>query len=384
MSRATSRMHLVTYPVSVALPQLLGLIALSAIEFGHFSLVYLSYAFAVSILLSVVSEPYARAAEELRVEVAASYQAVAGAVSMLATIVTLACSIAAGIGWVNTTLALVAVFFASVWTSIRYRLVHIGAAQRVFMVEAVGITGVIVFVAIVAVLGNLALWTVLFVWLLHNVVCLVGTGSFAAPSIRRLVWWIGRLRQHIRPLLSESIIQDAGAIGVPFLIAPFLGPAAFGRYRAISNIAFPVRLSMSAVRPMLARKPIECLLSTRWVLAATAVFSLSGLAAGTILAVLPRHVDFGGVVLELDRYAIACGLFVLSNGLNFYFYFVCRIYASGAELFRHRMAQTVLVIVAPVGGLVFKGEEGAVWGFVCAALLSVPVWYRCARRAGPR
>lgn len=384
MSRIMSAMHLVTYPVSVAVPQVLGLIVLSAVEFGQFSLMYLSYAFAVSLLLSVVSEPYARADQFLRDKVASVYQSVAGAISLLAASVTLACGVLVGVGWVNVVLAMAAVYCASSWTSSRYQLVHLGVATKVFMVELAGISSVITVVGLVAIVDELTLSTVLLCWLLHNAVCILGTRSLAVPSFSRLIWWVRQLKHHVRPLLAESLIQDLGAIGVPFILAPFLGSASFGRYRAISNIAFPVRLGMSAARPMLARKSIGRLLSPKWILAAVGAFSILGLTAGAVLEWLPHLVSFGGVVLELDRYAVACGLFVFSNGLNFYFYFVSRVHASGAELFRHRLAQTVLVIAGPLGGLAADGESGAVWGFVTAALLSVPIWYSCARRSQPR
>ena len=60
-----------------------------------------------------------------------------------------------------------------------------------------------------------------------------GAGRAGGPCCAGL----RKRRRDIAPLTLDSLVQDISSIGAPYAIAPILGLANFGIYRAISNVA---------------------------------------------------------------------------------------------------------------------------------------------------
>jgi hypothetical protein len=222
--------------------------------------------------------------------------------------------------------------------------------------------------------GVRELWMMTAVWAASALAAAVLSKRPSLLKPKSLTEWRRRHAMEIRPLLRDSLLMDAGSIGTPYLLAPVLGLANFGVYRAISNVAAPVRLVLNPIRPQLASAPIETQRSSRRVTVVTAASLLFGGAAylGLLLVgVLP--VELGSLSAIVD-FALPASVFVAANFLGHYFYIVARSHANDRRLLTGRIVQTLLAIVVPVVGVLVGGLTGAIWGYAGCTAVSAVVW----------
>lgn len=194
----------------------------------------------------------------------------------------------------------------------------------------------------------------------------VGSGLFA---------WIRSHRTAIRPLLLDSLLMDAGAIGTPFVLAGSMGPSRFGIYRAVSNIALPVRLLIDPLRPVLGRISPRLMFGCPAGLAIGAVTVAFSLACYFgLTAVVPLLDARLGTLSSLVPYAWACSVFIAGSLLGTIYYILCRTSSGHRDIMIGRIAQTVLVVVLPILGLVLFQLSGAIWGFAISSAISAGIW----------
>jgi hypothetical protein len=206
-------------------------------------------------------------------------------------------------------------------------------------------------------------------------------GAWFASGFASLLWtgsrmwnfgggprsWVRVHKQQIRPLLVDSLLLDAGSIGSPLLLAPFLGATNFGIYRGISNVALPVRLILEPLRPSIGGQRPDSVFARR-----TLVFVLglsSALAVACYLAlelVVPLLKLQTSTLGVLADYALPSSLFVLANFVGHYYYIVCRARATQSQILAGRLAQTIGAISLPILGFIALDLIGAIWGFVAA------------------
>lgn len=364
------------------LPQLVALVLLTSSEYGMYSMVYLVYAAGLSSVYSVICDAWSRHGGSVGLRQWESY---AGALTVFSVPFSL---LAAIIGAVLG-MGLVALTGAAATFSLIFR-----AGSRYYQTRAeqwgrviVGDVGQIFGLVLGLLIGWCANWaamsTVMFAWALSSALTLISTSpfpvTFAAP--RRFRKWVRTYRKEIGPLLADSLLMDAGAIGTPYLLFPSLGLASFGIYRAVSNVATPVQLILSPLRPIVTGSDIRRLISIRLLGAITLLLGLVSLAAYIVIQWLPALPVRLGVLSDLYVVALPAALFVVANGLSFYLYLVARGHAARNRIFRARVIQTVIAIVAPVLGAWAGGLLGATWGFTGSALLFVPLWLWVARRS---
>lgn len=362
-----------------ALAPIVALLLLPPTEYGTFSLPYLLYAFGVSLQYSIVSEAWARlrsAGDEPVpwARYSSALATLAGIVGSLALIVGLLVS-----GRLETAALMgVAVAFAIYQNGTRYFRMASGGLRRVIFSDAAGIAGFVV--------GMLALsWMpdldrVVGSWLLGTVsaVVVLGLPRFAAGS--GLISWVRGNHRTIRPLLLDSLLMDAGAIGTPFLLAGLMGARDFGIYRAVANVAMPVRLLAEPLRPVIGRMTPRRLFSAP-VTGVVLVLALVLTAAcyGVLVLVLPA-LDFQlGTLASLVPFALPTSLFVAGNLFVTIYYWFCRMNATHRRILIGRFVQTALVILLPVLGFFAGGLGGAIWGFSVSSLLAAATWAVLAR-----
>jgi hypothetical protein len=360
-------------------PQLLALVVLGPSDFGRFSIVYLLFAWGASLQMSLVCEPVGRGHRhgergggDVTYRAVATYVAcgaglLAGAVSYLL--------------WSRAPLAVVlgvAAAAACFRVPARYATLLDADWRAALLVDVMACAGLVTGGATALLLGAAAIDIVGWAWAAAMVVaCMVGPRPVLLwPSV--LVTWTRRHRRHIVPLTLDSLIQDVSSIGAPYVIAPVLGLANFGIYRAISNVAAPVRLLIEPLRPSWARVDAQHL---RRQLARACVFIAvpAGAAAALALEVIRFLPGELGVLEDLRPWSVAAGAFVTFNLIAMMFYAAARLQLSGPALFRGRVAQSSVAIVLPIAGALVGGLPGAIWAYVAATAVGSVVWVLLTR-----
>lgn len=374
--------------LSAILPQVFSLLLLPAAAYGRFSIVYLVYAAGASSVFSVICEAWgrtvdARAHEQARDDEWRRYSGALLGFSSMFGVVAGGVALLIDIGWVNAALGAVAVLTLVHRTGSRYFETHIGDWRHVVRGDVANVCGATAAFAVGLLLGWEPLTVALAAWAAGSTASVAGSRRphLAGPAALRR--WIASHRRMIRPLLADSLLLDAGAIGTPYLLAPILGLAPFGVYRAVSNVATPVQLTLNPLRPLVSASPRERLLSPRLLVPAAALLTAAGVACYLILVALPGLPFRLGVLSELYQVALPASLFVPANGLSFYIYLVARSHAAPARILQARVAQTILALVIPLSGALLGGLQGAVWGFTGSALAFVVIWWIAVTR-GPR
>jgi hypothetical protein len=362
--------------------QLLGLLSLPPSSFGLFSLQYLVFALGTSVCLSTVSEPW------LRTELGRGHRSpwpdYASALlylSIATVLVTVVLSlIVPGLAPVAITGALAA--GANVYRSgTRYHQVRTGQWRLALVADVVGVALTVLVWAILSFTPLPALETLSWAWLAGG----LGAAAVAArPHVRgprAAIGWFRFHGEHISPLLRDSILMDVGSIATPFAVAPVLGIADFGVYRAVSNVAAPVRLVLNPLRPVLAGARLAAF---RTLARISLVVGLSvgfGAAAAVALLIIGSlHIELGSLTALAD-YAVPTGLFVASNFLTLFYYMLARAHLSGRALLVGRIFQTVLAIACPILGALLGQLTGAIWFYAVGTALSGVVWLWVVLRA---
>ena len=365
-----------------ALVPISALVFLSPAQYGLFSVPYLIYAFGLSLQLSVVTEPWTR--RRVGEHVTAPWREFWTALSTLAFAVGAAAAVvvavvlgASGPWW----LAALAVTVALVRNGARYHDIADGLGARMLVAD---ISGVAAFVAVVAALyaATDPFTAVLAGWLASAFAGLVWTGSRLWRFGSNPASWVRTHKRHIKPLLADSLLLDAGSIGTPFLLAPFLGATKFGIYRGIANVSLPVRLILEPLRPSIGGQPPASVFSRRnIVFVATTSMTLTIACFVALTYVIPVIGLQASTLGALTAFAVPASVFVLANFVGHYYYIVCRSRGSQRQIITGRLVQAISAIVIPVGGFLAFDLDGAIWGFVAASGASALVWAMIAWRA---
>lgn len=363
--------------------QLLALVTLSPAEFGTFSIQYLIYAFGSSLAFSLISEAWIRS--DLREGIRSPWKEYSSASMYLALalgLVTLVISLAfpplRPIAFAGAFAVAASVYRGAA----RYYSLRMGEPRGVLPGDVTGLLGTLATWAIFMAFGFRELWVMVLVWAIGSLASALASKKPALGHPRIVVSWWRDHRQNIRPLLRDSLLMDAGAIGTPYLLAPVLGLAQFGIYRAISNVAAPVRLILNPIRPQLAAAPLAKQRSARR--AGTVILAsviLGGAAYACLLIIGVIDIDLGSLS-EIVAFAIPAAVFVTANFLGHYFYIVARAHLESRPLLIGRIVQTALAIVVPIAGALTLGLPGAIWGYSICTAVSAVVWAFLVLRSG--
>jgi hypothetical protein len=169
-------------------------------------------------------------------------------------------------------------------------------------------------------------------------------------------------------------LLDLGAIGTPYILAPILGLASFGTYRAVSNISAPVRLVLTPLRPVLAGRPLVKHRSTAALGTSLVAATMFGLGAFAFLDLIGTLGADLGTLNDLAPFALPTGIYVAANFIGTYHYIVARGHLSGRLLMTGRLIQTALVTGLPVGFALRGGLSEAIWAFTFATVAWATAW----------
>lgn len=357
-----------------ALIPIFALLLLAPANYGAFSTIYLFFAYGVSLQYSIVSETWARARRQYQKATAwpdysTALFALAGTVALAALVASLlVAELRAVAGHLG-----VAVLFGVYRSGARYYWLARGMIRRIVVSDLLGVMAFVGVFFIMRTSESIVLLAT--AWSLPMVASSVGLGL---PSLRRrrglLRWWRTHHRE-IKPLLSDSLLMDAGAIGAPFLLVGFMGAEKFGLYRGIANAAMPVRLLLDPLRPALGRKPRAFYFrkSVIWLLGCTTLV----IGAACYLAlefIVPSLSIRSGTLSEMSVFALPAAVFASANFVGTVYYIACRTNSGRKAILTGRICQTTVVVAMPIFGFVTQGLEGAIWGFAISASVSALIW----------
>ncbi len=355
-------------------PQLVALTTLAPRDFGKFSIVYLLFAWGASLQMSVVCEPVGR--DRRRGHDGGAnhdYRAVGTYIAVGAGALA---GIAAQLLWQEpglTAAMSLAAAAACFRVPARYAALLDGDWRAALIVDAAACVLLVVGGAGALVLDLGSIDVVVWSW----GAAMVGACCFGLSPVLRgpavLPRWLRRRRRDIAPLTLDSLIQDISSIGAPYVIAPILGLANFGLYRAISNVAAPVRLLIEPLRPSWAR--VDALVLRHKLVRASALIAVPAGVAATAALEAIRFLPWQlGVLDDLRPWSVAAGAFVTFSLISLMFYAAARLQLGGRALWRGRVVQSSTAIVLPIGGALAGGLAGAIWSYVAATALGAIVW----------
>ena len=363
--------------------QVLALVSLPAAGFGVFSIQYLMFALAGSISLSVICEPWLRSViHDGETSSWRDYSSMLVYLAGAAGLATLAVSLLVPSARPVALSGAVAVFASTYRSGTRYHEVRGQNWNRILASDVSGIATTIAMWGSLSFAGAGELQAMSSAWAAGAIVTALISPVPRVNRINRIGDWLTKHKKHVRPLLRDSLLMDLGAIGTPFLIAPLLGIANFGVYRAVSNVAAPVRLVLNPLRPTLASISLTRHSSRKVVVGVVATSAIFGLGAYCALILIGTLQFDLGALTALVPFAAPTGLFVASNFLGHYYYVVARSHSAGPALLVGRLTQTVLSIASPIVGVLVWGLPGAIWGMAIATMFSAIVWNTLAVRDG--
>lgn len=355
--------------------QVAALVALSPREFGEFSLVYLLFALSSSLCLSLVCEAWSRRqsehgelAEWLDYSTALVFLSIATAILSLVVLLL--------IGPLRdiAVLGCVAVAASSYRVGARYFAMRQHEMRSVIAGDAAGILSFGLGFAGIAVADAATTVTFTGLWALSSVFSALLSKPPRVGHPRLLVMWWRDHRTQAKVLVSDSLLINASSIGTPFALSGLLGIASFGVYRAVANVAAPVRLALTPLAPVLASTPLALHRGRRRLAAYASVSAFFGAAAWAALELVNASGLDLGTLSAVSVYSIPVGIFVGANFVGHLTSIIARAHLASRSLVVARAIHSALGITLPLGGVVLAGLDGAIWGQTLSIVVASLIW----------
>lgn len=384
MSRSVQLAGGLSFVLAALLPQTAALLLLSTADFGRFSVLYLIYAWGISLGLSLVAEPWQL--RQLEGDAYSHWWRPYGSVALILSVVVGLSAVALSyyLAWapIDSVLGGLAIGAGCVRNLMRHSV-----AQRRLFVRLVGgdMTFILTFGTSLAIcLSYFNVLTVILVsWSLASLGSLLWTPRMRGP-VMGPARWLGLHMRHMRRLVMDSTLMDIGAIGTPVIVAGVLDFASFGLYRAVSNVSAPARMVLEPARPYIFQHVRANTTApgrqTRTLGLVSLMGAGLGLGAFSALSLMPWDTLGVEVLGDLSPYAVVVGACVIVEFIGHFSYIAVRAGNVGRGLFRGRVLQTIVVTVMPVTGALVWGGSGAVVAYACASGVTCLIWVVSARR----
>lgn len=367
--------------VGALAPQIVALLSLGNVAFGQFSVGYLAFSLASSMLLSILCDSWVIVPPEQR---SGGWSAYSRLLTTISIVFGLLCGII-GLLFVDIAFGLATaacVLLATYRAGTRYLLFVWRRWREAIFSDSLVIAATLgVFFASSALFGP-STWTVMAAW---------GGGSLAGSLVIGLprfgplvaMRWVRENGRTIGPLVADAALMDVSAIGTPYLLLPQLGYGGFGLYRAISNLAAPLRLLLTPLRPLILAAPRRSL-AWRFTVMIFAIGLCGGAAMAGVLFGLMHSGLTLGMLTGLGPFWFSAGLYGLATLLLIYYSMLCRAFGQPRVLLSGRVTQTILGVFGPTLGFLLGDVPGAILGFAVASLASGFAWIFLAFYAARR
>lgn len=367
--------------------QVVALLALDPASFGIFSVTYLGFALSSSLAMSLISEAWLRRHSEEGVWGKwREYGAVTLYLCLFAGLAGLLVFLLVPILRDVALLGAISVAASTYRASARYFVVSTRGAIAGVPGDVAGIAVFFAGFVMSSLYLNSNLHAVMVAWMSGSIATVLAAGrpSFAGPSV--LIHWVHRYGRQMRALTGDSLLSNISAIGTPILIAPLLGIASFGLYRALGSIAAPMRLLIVPLAPQIARQPLASHFTIRRSLVYLGLSGSFGIGAATILLVIQFAEIELGVIGPLSAYWPAAAIFIAANFFGHLTSIIARAWVPTKRLLVYRGWHAALGFVFPLCGAIFWGLTGAIWGLTASIVVASTFWivalYSVSRRSG--
>ena len=381
-SRQFVMLHLILFSIAnLGLP-ILAMLVLQPAQYGAFSLVYLAGALANTLQLSTVSEVWVRAGTDTNAE--NSWNRFSNATILVGVA---GGAVAAVVALISTEtrpywpLLFVAVFAQVYANGSSFRALRLFDWRYVLPSGALGSAAVLASAVALFALPTVGLLEVLLSWVLVKVAMLLGARPPRRLDVRESFAWLRTNKKDITTLVSDGAIANLSNLGPPYMVAPILGLAHFGTYRALENLSAPMRTVISSLRPALTRLPLRRLGSVRLAIQV----GLGSLLIGVIAFLALRGLEYTGLDLgtlnSLYPYAPLVALYMTAITLWNLYPLLARQVAASRHVITLRASLSVVAILGPVGGALGWGLPGALWGQIIHIWIAALAWWILVNRS---
>lgn len=381
-SRQFVMLHLIQFSIAnLGLP-ILAMLVLQPTQYGAFSLVYLAGALANTLQLSTVSEVWVRAGADTSAE--NSWNRFSNATILVGVA---GGTVAAMVALISTEtrpywpLLFVAVFAQVYANGSSFRALRLFDWRYVLPSGALGSAAVLASAVVLFALPAVGLLEVLLSWVLVKVAMLLGARPPRRIGVRESFAWLRTNKKDITTLVSDGAIANLSNLGPPYMVAPILGLAHFGTYRALENLSAPMRTVISSLRPALTRLPLRRLGSVRLAMQV----GLGSLLIGVVAFLALRGLECTGLDLgtlnRLYPYAPLVALYMTAITLWNLYPLLARQVAASRHVITLRASLSVVAILGPVGGALGWGLPGALWGQIIHIWIAALAWWILVNRS---
>lgn len=381
-SRQFVMLHLILFSIAnLGLP-ILAMLVLQPAQYGAFSLVYLAGALANTLQLSTVSEVWVRAGTDTNAE--NSWNRFSNATILVGVA---GGAVAAVVALISTEtrpywpLLFVAVFAQVYANGSSFRALRLFDWRYVLPSGALGSAAVLASAVALFALPTVGLLEVLLSWVLVKVAMLLGARPPRRLDVRESFAWLRTNKKDITTLVSDGAIANLSNLGPPYMVAPILGLAHFGTYRALENLSAPMRTVISSLRPALTRLPLRRLGSVRLAVQV----GLGSLLIGVIAFLALRGLEYTGLDLgtlnSLYPYAPLVALYMTAITLWNLYPLLARQVAASRHVITLRASLSVVAVLGPVGGALGWGLPGALWGQIMHVWIAALAWWILVNRS---
>lgn len=358
-------------------PQFMGMVVLASTEFGGFSAIYLAYALAIAVTMSVLSDVWVIGTDATRAGGWTTYSSVLIGLSFLFSAVGGLIAWLTWGQWLTIALSIAAVATANYRFGVRYYLVHRKRWNRTFVLDGTTLIATVAGFPLLQAAGLSGLDALLAAWGLGS---LVGAVAWHLPRMHMVVAarWTRTNKKLIRPLLIDTAAMEAAAIGTPFILLPVLGLSGFGIYRSVANLSAPLRKLIAPVRPILIASPRRAMSAKFTVVILGCSLAVGALALAGFSVIAAQEWSLG-VLSELTEFSLPVALYLFSSLIVVYYSLMCRSLKQSGLLLTGRFFYTAVNLIGPLCGYAVGGVSGAIWGFGLASVVSAMAWFVLAR-----
>ncbi len=362
-------------------PQLVALVALKPGLFGVFSAIALIGSIFTALAFALSIDPFLRAGRDLQQKHYSSASLVYLFLSCLGGFAAgLFSLILSGPGTPWPTILAISLYPATfvLWNAQRIMLVEmVGAALKSdligFFVILLGLIGTSIFGLTIAKICAVAAasYGLMFLHALWRTRALWGAASCGL--------WFKLMKLEIRSMAFDSAMGiSANSLG-PLMLMPILGVSSFGVYRAVGNLAAPLRSVVTPMRSQLGRIPVSRLHSRWGGVVQISLFSSIALLVVAGLKAASRYAPPEATLVNVSSYAVVASLVVALNAFWQIYLNRGRMLLPPRALFRVRVTTSVVAAVVPLLGALVAGLAGALYALLLSTLFQSLAWWRADR-----
>jgi O-antigen/teichoic acid export membrane protein len=370
---------------------------LGAVEFGAFSLVYVTYAFALNASRGLATDPFVVRFSGTDAPVWRRAVAQCTGTALVTGLATGACALVAGrllggtagLGFIALGLTLPGLMLQDSW---RYAFFSQGRGHHAFINDSVWAAVLIPSLAFLQVSGHTTVFWFVFAW---GASAAVGAGlgilqTGVVPSLAGAGEWLSRHRDLASRYLAEGSASTASTQLRTYGFDLILGLAAVGYIQAATTVMGPFRIIFLGLGLFMVPEAVSLLRRssrhmTLFCLAVSGGTALLGLAWGVALLVaLPRglgHLMLGSLWRPTYPLVLPMTLWVMGMGAVSGALVGLHALAAARRSLRAALVVAVLGMACSLTGAKLAGAGGALWGSAAASWIGVLVSWGQLQRA---